>query len=320
MLTILKEVMCTLFRVSGIPFLVTQVWARRHVAILLYHDPSPEILENHLKYLSRHFQFISLDLLVDAITTKNWAIIPQHSLVITFDDGYAGNYDLLKVFRKYGLRPTIYLCSQIINSQRRYWFKGSNKPKSRLKLLPNDVRIRMLVETFGHDIYAEYPDQKREALNLVELLEMASSVDYGSHSMYHPILPTCDDHECMWEISTSKIDLQNLLNTECRHFSFPNGDYTTRELYFVRRAGYISARTTDVGWNHRKTNPFQLKIVGIYDQASVSMMIAQLTGLPGFIRYLLSGSFNGKKPQLDRTERSKRRPRARDNHGSIGIG
>ena len=51
----------------------------------------------------------------------NWARVPERALVVTFDDGHRGNHRLLPIFRRYGIRPTIYLCSQIVGTQRGYW-------------------------------------------------------------------------------------------------------------------------------------------------------------------------------------------------------
>ena len=40
---------------------------------------------------------------------------------------------------------------------------------------------------------------------------------------------------------------------KCSHFSYPNGDYTEREIEIVEAGGFRSARTTDLGWNTLET-------------------------------------------------------------------
>jgi peptidoglycan/xylan/chitin deacetylase (PgdA/CDA1 family) len=158
------------------------------------------------------------------------------------------------------------------------------------------MRVKMLDEIYGINVSAEYPEMDRQALNLDELMAMNPVVNYGSHTMYHPVLTTCDEEECVKEIELSKNDLEGLLGVKCKHFSYPNGDYTEEVIAMVEKAGYSSGRTTDIGRNDVNTNPFRLKITGITDDASVNIVIAQLTGIATFVRYALRGSFNGKKP------------------------
>src|SRR5258705_5223266 len=117
-----KKIFFALLRYSGIPFLVRHLAASRKATIILYHSPGKENFENHIRYLSSRYNFITLDNLVDATRTKDWSGIPRRALVVTFDDGHRSNYELLPLFEKYRIRPTIYLCSRIIGTHRRYWF------------------------------------------------------------------------------------------------------------------------------------------------------------------------------------------------------
>ena len=96
------------------------------------------------------------------------------------------------------------------------------------------------------------------------------------------------------EIFTSKKQIEKLTQTECLHFCYPNGDYNDDIIEMVKRAGYHSARTIDVGWNDLDSDPYKLKITGITDDASLNKVIAQLTGIPMFLRYMFKGgSFKG---------------------------
>ena len=247
----------------------------------MYHDAKPTIFAKHIAYLSRHYTIISLDTLVSAIYQKDFSRVPSKSVVITIDDGHAGNIELLPLFKRYRIRPTLFVCTQIINTHRHFWFKidGQSKTaKEELKRLPNVERLTRLKHTADFEPEKTYPD--RQALNIKEMKEMLTDVDFQPHTQFHPILPHCTETECRQEILGSKTDLEGLLGIECSHFSYPNGDYTDREIEIVKTAGFRSARTTVIGWNTLKTAPYQLKTVPIADDAGFALFRAQLTTIP----------------------------------------
>ena len=277
----LKDMVAILICLSGIHILIREFLCRNRVAILMYHDVKPEVFAKHLAYLSRHWTVISLDVLVDAIHQKNFSRIPAKSVIITIDDGHAGNIELLPLFKQYRIHPTLFVCTQIINTHRHFWFKIDGQSKAereRLKRLPNAERLAYLKQTADFEPEHVYPD--RQALNITEMKEMAESVDFQPHTQFHPILPHCTETECKREILGSKTDLEGLLKIGCSHFSYPNGDYTEREIEIVKASGFRSARTTDIGWNTLETVPYQLKTIPIADDAGLAFFRAQLTTIP----------------------------------------
>src|SRR5262249_32896745 len=112
MKSIVKEAMGFVARYSGAAFLIREVYARKKVSIVVYHNPSSIMLSKHLAYLVERYTPIRLEVLIRAIYAKDWSGVPPKALVITLDDGLRGNFKLLKVFRRYQVVPTIYLCSQ----------------------------------------------------------------------------------------------------------------------------------------------------------------------------------------------------------------
>ena len=278
---ILKNMVATLICLSGMHILIREWICRNRVAILMYHDPKSTVFAKHLDYLARHWTVISLETLVDAIYQKDFSRIPAKSVIITIDDGHAGNIKLLDLFKQYRIRPTLFVCTQIINTYRHFWFKieGQSKPeREKLKRLPNADRLAHLKQTADFESEKIYPD--RHALDIMDIKEMAKNVDFQPHTQFHPILPQCTETECRQEIIGSKTDLEKLLGIECSHFSYPNGDYTEREIEIVKAGGFRSARTTDIGWNTLKTPPYQLKTVPIADDAGLTLFRAQLTTIP----------------------------------------
>ena len=104
----IKEIIGLTVRFSGISFLIREVFFRNKVTVILYHNPMPEIFRKHIDYLSKHYNLISLDKLVSAICNKNWSNIPPKSLVITIDDGFKDNYNLIEIFKKYNEAISIF--------------------------------------------------------------------------------------------------------------------------------------------------------------------------------------------------------------------
>ena len=296
--SIAKEIIGIPIRYSGIPFIIRNAYARSKVTIIVYHDPKPEILDKHLRYLSKRYNYITLDKLVNAIYSKNWGDTPPKSMIITLDDGPKGNFKLLEVFKKHKVTPTIYLCSQLMNTNRHFWFREKNIKRTYYKKVMNSVRLQLLKEKIGFTPSKEFPDHERQSLNEKEIMSMKDFVNFQSHSASHPVLTTCTFDECKEEIFQSKMDIETMIGNERKHFAYPNGDYTEREIELLKGAGYLSARTIDIGWNDLNTNPFELRISGVSDDASINWLAAQLSGIPMYIQYLSNRSLNGKHPLI----------------------
>jgi peptidoglycan/xylan/chitin deacetylase (PgdA/CDA1 family) len=279
---LLREAVSFAVRWSGVSFLVRALIARKKVGILVYHDPPPFLMKRHLEYLSKRYTFLPLGRLVDAVQGRDWSGIPPRSLVVTLDDAHRGNIELLPLFTRYGVRPTIFCCTQIVGTNRHFWFFAARDPES-LKRLPNNERLSYLEEASGFSPVREYSPDERQALTYEEIAQMKDHVDFESHTRFHPILPTCSLEECDTEISRSKAELQLITGQLCRHFSYPNGDYSEREIELVQLAGYSSARTMDLGWNDVNTDPFRLKVIPVRDDASVNRLTADLSGVAGYL-------------------------------------
>jgi peptidoglycan/xylan/chitin deacetylase (PgdA/CDA1 family) len=287
-----REIVAAAIRWSGTALLVRRVVARRRASILLYHDPSPQVLEAHLRYLAPRYNFITLDALVDAIVERRWASLPDRALVLTFDDAHRRNAELADVLIRYGVVPTIYACSQILATDRHFWFFETDDPEP-LKPLPHGDRLERLSRSAGFSPSRDYPED-RHAMSVDEVELLRGAVDFASHTRFHPVLTTLGDDECATEIIRSKAELEALLGTPCRHFSYPNGDYGEREVELARKAGYASARSVDIGWADEHSDLFRLPILGTSDTASVTRLAADLSGIPGWIARARRGSYDGR--------------------------
>lgn len=298
-----------LIRASALHRLVRMTVARRRATLLVYHSPTPAVLEAHLGYLRTRYNFVSLDQLADAMAGKDPTLLPPRPLVITLDDGHAANRALLPVFQRYAVRPTIYLTSCVVGTGRRFWFQVVPEVHcERLKRLPHNERLAELAKTYGFDPLADpTPGEAADGLSQRDIAEMAPWVDFGSHTRTHPILVRCDAATARDEIVTSRAEVAALTGQPCRHFAFPNGDFGSRELELIREAGYDTARTINLGWNGLHTDPLGLRCTGVTDNASVHMLAAQLSGASAWLRRAgtgrLDGSYRGIAAELPQAPR-----------------
>ncbi len=276
---IIKNITALFFRLFGVHLFFRAFYSKDKVAVLVYHDPDPETFRGHMRYLAGRYNFISLQDLVDALRAGQWSRIPEHSIVVTLDDGFERNVLLLEIFREFGIRPTVYLCTSVVGTRRRYWHSasGDRREQAWLKSLHCREALGYLREKYGYEPDKQFPE--RIFLSKEEVERMANEVDFQSHTRNHFMLTKCSDEECRNEIEGSKRDMEEMLKEPCRHFAFPYGDHSDREVRYVEEAGYESARTAIWGLVSKDSDPYALGCVHVPDDSSVTYLMAQLSGL-----------------------------------------
>jgi peptidoglycan/xylan/chitin deacetylase (PgdA/CDA1 family) len=264
-------------RLSGFCYLLRKAIWRNRAAILLYHDPKPDVIDEHLSYLKKFARIVCLPELWDSFGHEPLA-------VITIDDGAIGNLELRKVFQRHCVRPMLYLCTGTIRFGAGFWWRSvpARREAEGLKELENTERKKRLFALGFEEQKKALPPQVIPADELNGVLEWA---DLGAHTRFHPILTRCSDEECAREISESKDELAPFGIT-LGDFAYPNGDYSEREIGLVKAAGFQSARTCDPGWNGPEADRFRLKCLMVDDQASADKLALALTGLPGLAKHL----------------------------------
>lgn len=280
----LRRLCFLMLRLTCIPFFLRQVVQRNKVTILCYHDPDPAILEKHLGFLTTHYNIISLKQFVDALdgTQTNFQLAPK-SLIITIDDGHRGNFKLKELIQKWEIPVTIFICSSIVGTRRRFWWQhrvGSETALDpslirRCQQLSDAERLRLLAE-FGFAETKEYADF--QALTVDEIDQLRQFVDFQSHSRLHPILPTCSAERARDEITQSRNELEDKFGFNIYAFAYPNGNYSDREMRLAKSAGYKCALTINGRFNGPQTNPFELGRTGIFDRADINELVVKASG------------------------------------------
>ena len=250
----------------------------------------------HLGYLKKHCRVLSL---TEAVERMGEESLPPNAVVITIDDGYADSFDIaFPLLRKFDLPATVYAVTDFLDGKCWLWtdlmrfllsntksenleiefanddqieakltdkndkYEIAGRINARLKKLPNaekDAKIAEIAEALKVEI-PEKPIAGYAPISWTQAREMdAGKVEIESHTRTHPILTNIGESELVDELQTSKTRLENQLQKTIKHFCYPNGSLNETAAEAVKRAGYVSAATTEYGFNDKNADRFLLK-------------------------------------------------------------
>ena len=299
-----RDVLFWLLHACGLAQLLYAAQKQDEVVILAYHDPSPDVLDRHLQYLTRKYTVLRL---VEVL--QGWELgcpLAGRPLVVTLDDGHQGNAALLRVFKKYQIRPTIFLCSAIAGTRRGFWFQ--HVPQSARQALKRKTEPdrKEALAAFGFQYETEF--DARETLSAEEIVKMREEVDFQAHTRYHRILPTCGDALASDEIAGCRAELFERFGVTADVLAYPNGDHSDRDVALARKAEFRAAVTVSPGFNSARTDRYRLHRICIPDDASVAELAVKVSGLwarlrraappgRGSPRYLANNELSGRSGQ-----------------------
>ena len=274
-----------ILRYSGMVWLWREVVQRNRVTFLLFHDMSASDAERNFTYLKQHYNIIGVADYLDAVHHNSK--LPPKAIVITFDDGHISNYALLPVIQKLQIPITIFLCSSIVGTNRHFWFRYNQEVRKGVetfKLMTNEHRLESL-RVLGFEQESEYSDT--QALQDEQIKEMRPWVNFQSHTCFHPILPQCDDITARKEIIGSKQDLEKKQGLTINALSYPNGDYSARDIRLAKEAGYECGITVDSGYNNMHTDLFRLKRISAGDAKTTTELMVKASGCYALLKHWL---------------------------------
>ena len=123
-----------------------------------------------------------------------------------------------------------------------------------------------------------------QALQIKHLNEMKQYVNMQSHTMFHPILPQCNDDEARNEIFNSKQILENEYGFHINAIAYPNGNYSERDIKLIKKAGYKCGITVDYGFNTIESDLFRLKRLSANDTTDLNELIVKTSGVWSFFK------------------------------------
>jgi peptidoglycan/xylan/chitin deacetylase (PgdA/CDA1 family) len=229
--------------------------------------------------------------------------LPRKSVAVTFDDGYADNFEVAApVLNRLGIPASFYLTVESVETGRLPWF-------CRLRHAFATTRKESWVDATGRTLALSNAEQREAALMAASeyltrlvgsaVLGTVGSIErnlgtqplapkkrlmmtwqeakrlrqeghvIGSHSLTHPNLAHIADDDLNHELTESKRKIENQLAAPVVHFSYPAAaltvSWTERTVRAAERAGYKTAVTTTRGLVSKEANALALHRIGAPD-------------------------------------------------------
>lgn len=214
--------------------------------------------ESQMEYIKERFKPISFATLLQYLDRGDTP--PPGSIIVTFDDGFSDNYyNAFPVLKRLDIPATIFLSSGYVENHEMFWYEklcfaimttkvkfiaapdlpgipihgtpasrriAMNVLMRRLKTIKNEARVRLLDDIFGqlladHDSFVHGNscsitwDQAREM--------SAHQIEFGSHSVTHPVLSMLDETSLKYELEHSKLQIESALNKPVQVVAYPVG-------------------------------------------------------------------------------------------------
>ncbi|AOP36425.1 polysaccharide deacetylase [Leptospira tipperaryensis] len=193
------------------------------VPVLCYHHLAPEggpmggynlhpnLLEEQFKFLkAAGYKPIRLDQFYAYLSGKKPADFPEKPILLTFDDGSKTHLEqLVPLLKKYGFVASIFIYPTIISSGKKYYMTW---------------------------------DQLKTALD-------SGVLDLGSHTLYHPKLPTMSRTLIRKQLLESKQILEAKTGRKVVDLAYPFGLFDPRVIEEAKAIGYRMAFTVNPGKN-----------------------------------------------------------------------
>lgn len=222
-------------------------------------DVTPTEFDGHLQTIKRYFSVIGIE---ELIAHFDGTPLPPNPLMITFDDGYADNYETaLPILRKHSLKATFFIATDFIEDRRIFWW-------DRISYLFNKTQVRTLKLAFPAQLEFDLEHQKDQAVKTLVtlikeqygldterlLVELAQALDVSwdrkleetladqllmtwqqvrglqeggmdveSHTRSHRVLYNLSAAELKEELIGAKTKLEAVLEKEIRAITYPVG-------------------------------------------------------------------------------------------------
>lgn len=251
-----------------------------------YPEDSSRLFARQIAHLAANYNVITLEEIAHRISIGKSI---RGCAAVTFDDGFRDNYQkAYPILRRYGIPATIFLATEYIETGEPPWFIQFrtlflHTPKTRIEIelggervplplsspadkrssgdrvmrhlqsCPNDERLSILKEL--PSILHVLPGEGLRSLMLTwdQIREMGSNgIDFGAHTVTHPILSNIGPEQLRSEIAESKAQIEEKTGREVKTFAYPFGrkrHYPGIAPSILRDLGFSCAATTEYGPN-----------------------------------------------------------------------
>jgi peptidoglycan/xylan/chitin deacetylase (PgdA/CDA1 family) len=190
------------------------------IPILIYHYTPADFDKQLTTLQERGYTTVDLDQVADALAGK--AQLPAKPVVITYDDGFANQWEAFQLLKKHNMKATYYIITSgsgsayCIGAGRRY-----DQPVG------------------CGDGYMNW-DQ-------IKLLDQSGLITIADHTVDHLALANQTPEVQKFEIDTAKAELETRLGHPIYHFAYPYGSFNATTISLVQAAGFRTAVSTMPG-------------------------------------------------------------------------
>jgi peptidoglycan/xylan/chitin deacetylase (PgdA/CDA1 family) len=297
---------------------------RARLSVLIFHRVLPELdvlfpdemhasrFDELCGWLASWLNVLPLD---QAVARLKTGTLPPRAGCITFDDGYADNFNIaLPILQRHGLTATFFIATDFLNGGRMWndtlieairacalpvldlsslglgrHALGSVKDRrgvissliNQIKYQPVETRIT-ITEQIGLLARAQLPNDLMMTANDITTMRQAG-MQIGAHTVSHPILARLTDERARQEILDSQKFLEQLLGERVALFAYPNGkpgeDYTPGTVDIVRSLGFDAAVSTQWGASGFGDDHFQIRRFTPWDKTRLRFGLRMLTNM-----------------------------------------
>jgi len=268
-----KIAFCNILLFAGVSRFLRHRY-RKRLLVVTYHGvtqsknpPSAwtllpaRIFEQQISWLAKYYNPVSLNEVLSAAATDN--PLPDHSVLITLDDGFRNNMTVAyPILKRYRIPTVIFLTVDYINSDRFFWVDEllltileAGKQQANLRLTNPQANFLFSKKQYYEAYHMEVEYLKRKhgnersallqqvvsqvgfdrstyiddfgMLTWPEVFKMDKEglIEFGSHTATHRILTNTPEELLEGELAGSKIRLEKKLGHEIRAFCYPNGQF-----------------------------------------------------------------------------------------------
>ena len=260
------------------------------------HIPSEEF-RRQMEFIKNNCYPLSID---EWIEIRESSSIPKNPVVISFDDGFENNYTTaLPILEALQIPAIFYISSGMIGTKKMFWVDTLedliNRTKQEQITMKLDKEIQFSLKTEDEKFLAllnikafckkesnktknrvidELIEQTKiepscnnpnyPSMNWNQLIELDKKnlFTVGGHSLNHSILSALSDDELNEEISKSLEILENKLNHQIEHYSYPEGQeihYNQNVIDILKMKGILCSPSAINGINNYQDDLFHLK-------------------------------------------------------------
>ncbi len=260
---------------------------------------SCEAFDLQMNFVKKNFDVITFENVMEY--REGNIPLPKRPLIITFDDGFSNNYqNAFPILRRHRLSATIFLVSGLMGTDEIFWWErvvywikhaenffaiwkqlGHPVPSQSdraqqfvlryLKKIEDTERIRVLME-----MEKKFPMKEKDSLfSLIrpltwnEITEMSQGgIEFGSHTVTHPLLSKVSDEKLLFELQASKTEIESKTGKEVLALAYPVGsppEYSEKVVAVAKQVGYAFGLTYSPGGvNSRSLNDwYRMKRISV---------------------------------------------------------